>query len=208
MAAATITVLNSRDAGEFAIKTTWDNSPVNHDAVRITLSADPKGCRIDVVAPFFDSPPAPSVPAGQPCPELWEYEVVETFFLNDREQYLEVELCPHGQHLVLLLNGRRKMVQDELPLEFKSQVVGSEWHGSAVVPFSYLPPNVAKFNAFAIHGAGEGRVYEALFPALQQHSSPDFHRLEYFQPINLGLVSSSLTSSVPSELWNKYPPVV
>ncbi|CAH2300949.1 Hypothetical predicted protein, partial [Pelobates cultripes] len=49
--------------------------------------------------------PPPGEP-GQPFDGLWDYEVVESFFLNSKTtQYLEVELCPHGQHLVLLLCG-------------------------------------------------------------------------------------------------------
>jgi hypothetical protein len=31
--------------------------------------------------------------------------VVEAFFLNQEDQYLELEFGPHGQHLMLLLQG-------------------------------------------------------------------------------------------------------
>ena len=31
------------------------------------------------------------------------------------------------------------------------------WEGTATIPASYLPPNITRFNAYAIHGAGEGR---------------------------------------------------
>ncbi|XP_076468177.1 UPF0462 protein C4orf33 homolog [Babylonia areolata] len=191
---------------EFHIQMTWDNRPVDHQPVQIQLSEDPQGCRINVEAPFFNSPSPPPAPSGAPCPQLWDYEVVETFFLNDKEQYLEVELCPHGQHLVLLLNGRKNIVQDQLPLDFKCEVTAAagKWHGSAVVPASYLPPSVTRFNAYAIHGEGESRTYEALYPATQQYPYPDFHRLQYFGEINLGSISSSLVSASVSDVWGQH----
>ena len=37
--------------------------------------------------------------------------MVEAFFLNHKDQYLEVEFGPHGQHIVLLLDGRRNAVK-------------------------------------------------------------------------------------------------
>ena len=54
--------------------------------------------------------------------------------------------------------------QDKLPLEFKATIDGCQWRGEAIIPASYFPPNVSKFNAYAIHGEGSGRVYESLYP--------------------------------------------
>ena len=39
------------------------------------------------------------------------YKVVEAFFLNSEDRYLEVEFGPHGQHIALLLDGRRNAVK-------------------------------------------------------------------------------------------------
>ncbi|KAL8587656.1 hypothetical protein ACOMHN_045345 [Nucella lapillus] len=192
---------------EFTIHSTWDNKPVDHEPVQVRLTGDPQGCRVDVTAPFFNSPSPPSVPSGKPCPQLWDFEVVEAFFLNDKEQYLEVELCPHGQHLLLLLNGRRNIVQEQLPLDFKAEITGQKWHGSAVIPVSYLPPSVTRFNAYAIHGEGDSRTYEALYPATQSYEYPDFHRIQYFGAVDLGSISPSLASDVVSDVWSPYPPV-
>ena len=63
--------------------------------------------------------------------------------------------------------------QEQLALDFQCRISGSGWRGSAVVPQSYLPPAVTRFNAFAIHGEGEKRVYEALYPARKHHDQPD-----------------------------------
>ncbi|XP_064918169.1 UPF0462 protein C4orf33 homolog isoform X2 [Columba livia] len=107
---------------EFRIKHTWDGLPVSHEPVTIGLKSDNAGLLMEVNAPFFNDPPAPLGEPGKPCSRLWDYEVVEAFFLSDRtEQYLEVELCPHGQHLLLLLSGKRRVWKEELPLEFEEK---------------------------------------------------------------------------------------
>uniref|UniRef100_A0A8C0XG34 Uncharacterized protein n=1 Tax=Castor canadensis TaxID=51338 RepID=A0A8C0XG34_CASCN len=95
---------------DFKIEHTWDGFPVGHQPVSVRLSPGEGGVVMEVSAPFFNDPPAPLGEPGKPFNELWDYEVVEAFFLNDvAEQYLEVELCPHGQHLVLLLSGRKNV---------------------------------------------------------------------------------------------------
>ncbi|XP_053797467.1 UPF0462 protein C4orf33 homolog isoform X1 [Vidua chalybeata] len=169
---------------EFRIKHTWDGLPVSHEPVTIGLRPDNAGLLMEVRAPFFNDPPAPPGEPGKPFDGLWDYEVVEAFFLSDRtEQYLEVELCPHGQYLLLLLAGRRKAwKQEELPLEFEVTRMKTKWEGKALLPWSYFPPCTDKFNAFAIHGSGEERKYEALYPVpphqLQEGQEPDL--LFYF----------------------------
>ncbi|KAK6056404.1 hypothetical protein COOONC_06091 [Cooperia oncophora] len=98
--------------------------------------------------------------------ELWEYEVVEFFFANNRDQYIEVEVGPHGHWLCLLFDGIRKPFNngEELELEISNKFVGSMWHCEFEIPLAYLPGNITKFNSFAIHGTGNERVYEALNP--------------------------------------------
>jgi len=51
-----------------------------------------------------------------------------------------------------------------LNLTYSAVISGTSWKGTAVIPWEYLPPNVEKFNAYAIHGSGKDRVYESLFP--------------------------------------------
>ena len=60
---------------EFQITKTWNGSEINHASIFISLSVrEGKGLQVDVKAPFFNSPPAPNSPAGQPCDQLWDYE--------------------------------------------------------------------------------------------------------------------------------------
>ncbi|KAK3719846.1 hypothetical protein RRG08_040148 [Elysia crispata] len=196
------------DAGTrtFAIRTTWNGDCVKHEPIKISLrpSAD-GGAVINVLGPFFNSPTKPNGPPGEPFSHLWDYEVVEAFFLNDKNQYLEVELCPHGQHLLLMLKGMRNTVKDELPLTtYKSKIEGDRWMGEAVIPREYFPPGVTKFNAYAIHGEDEDRIYEALYPSGKTYDVPDFHRLHYFQPINMHEVLHNFQPNEVSNLWRPY----
>uniref|UniRef100_A0AAA9TF59 Chromosome 17 C4orf33 homolog n=1 Tax=Bos taurus TaxID=9913 RepID=A0AAA9TF59_BOVIN len=172
---------------DFKIEHTWDGFPVKHEPVFVRLNPGDRGVMMEVSAPFFNDPPAPLGEPGKPFNQLWDYEVVEAFFLNDvTEQYLEVELCPHGQHLVLLLSGRRNVWKQGLDLSFRVSRGETKWEGSASIPWSYFPPNVTKFNSFAIHGSKDERSYEALYPVpqheLQQGQKPDLFLYPWDSP--------------------------
>jgi hypothetical protein len=59
-------------------------------------------------------------------------------------------------------------------MTYDSTIKGDTWQGNAVIPSSYFPPRVSRFNAYAIHGSGSGRTYEALYPAPEgKHADPD-----------------------------------
>ncbi|XP_068798169.1 UPF0462 protein C4orf33 homolog isoform X2 [Struthio camelus] len=191
---------------EFTVQHTWDGIPVSHEPVMVSLKSGNAGLLMEVSAPFFNDPPAPLGEPGKPFSGLWDYEVVEAFFLSDRtEQYLEVELCPHGQHLLLLLSGRRRVWKEKLPLEFEVTRMETKWEGKAVLPWNYFPPCTNKFNAFAIHGSGAERKYEALHPVpqheLQEGQKPDFHRLEFFKQLNLKGLMGENWKQPESEIW-------
>ncbi|KAA0184871.1 hypothetical protein HAZT_HAZT003779, partial [Hyalella azteca] len=176
----------------------------------ITLEGFEAGVEMNVTAPFFNDP-EPNGPAGKPFPVLFNYEVVEMFFLNDANEYLEVELGPWGQHLVLLLKGERNAIRKELPLDYivTTRTAGTNgqpgtWHGSALIPPGYFPPNVTRVNAFAIHGQDDERTYEALYPAPTNDPNfpqADFHRLELFKPIDFKFLVVDNTKY--SDLWRE-----
>ena len=57
-------------------------------------------------------------------------------------------------------------MQDKLAIDLVTQKHSSgTWQGTGYIPYSYFPPSVTKFNAFAIHGEGTNRIYEALYPS-------------------------------------------
>ncbi|XP_062420686.1 UPF0462 protein C4orf33 homolog isoform X1 [Pungitius pungitius] len=191
---------------QFVIQHTWDSDPVNHDPIRIHFSPGQGGLKIEMFGPFFNDPAAPAGPPSQPFPGLWDYEVVESFFLDSTtENYLEVEFCPHGQHLILLLSEVGKAFQQQLPMVFNATITGDRWMGEALLPWSYFPPNINKMNSYAIHGSGEKRTYEALYPIPKEEivegQKPNFHRLEYFQDFSLQSIMGEGWIQPESDLW-------
>ncbi|XP_033743396.1 UPF0462 protein C4orf33 homolog [Pecten maximus] len=194
---------------EFSITTTWDSQPVDHPPVKITLSRHVGGndVNIHVDAPFFNDPPNPGGPAGQPFPKLYNYEVVEAFFLNDQDDYLEVELSPHGQHLLLMLRGERNAVKQQLPISYTASIHGNKWEGNAIVPGRYFPRDVTKFNAYAIHGTDPNRVYESLYPVpAGKYQAADFHKLGYFRSIDFqSILPDNHGDNYHSDEWSSIP---
>jgi hypothetical protein len=147
------------------------------------LSRDAEALCIEVDAPYFGDP-LPTAPPG-PTERLWEYEVSELFIADEAEHYLEVELAPHGHHLVLELAGVRNVVRSRLPIDYSvriERVSGAlRYYGSARMPWHYVPGSAARANAYLIHGQGTARRYHAhAKTAATAGEAPDFHRLERF----------------------------
>jgi len=193
---------------EFVITKEWESSDIDHNPIHIKFVRENQGknkaVRFIVDAPFFNDPDAPDGPPGESFNKLWNYEVVEAFFLADDEKYLEVELCPHGQHLNLLLDGTRNAIKIGLAMQFHSTIKGDHWHGEAIIPEEYFPPRVTKFNAYAIHGSGLNRTYESLYPTPNGlFIFPDFHRLDYFQEIDFKVVLPTNQSPLLSSVWKE-----
>ena len=176
----------------YKILNTWNGGGITHQPIELHLESDindPTGIRFTVkYAPFFNNTPPPSDP-GEPFMGLWDYEVVEAFFLNDKDEYLEVEVAPGGQHIVLLLAGQRNTIRHSLPMRTSTYISGDSWSGYATIPGEYLPFNVTKFNAYAIYNdENNDRIYEALYPADKNASAPDFHALQYFKSIDMNSI--------------------
>jgi hypothetical protein len=174
----------------YSIINLWNSYPIpDHRFIEITLSStdDKEHLFVEINAPFYNDPAPPSPPPPGPYPGLYNYEVVEIFFLNSStNHYIELEFAPHGQYLVILLTARRQTFKQLLPLpdytiEFPSS---DRWIGRVHIPRSLFPSHIDRFNAYGIHGQGDNRTYEALYPAPKDSKQPDFHRLELFQPIN------------------------
>lgn len=161
------------------IKALWDGSPAAPgEEYALTLREKGADILITLEAPYFGDP-SPPHPPGR-TPELWNYEVVEVFILGEGERYTEVELGPGGHYLALKLEGRRNIIEDNIPLKLSVSIdeERGRWEGRARIHGSYLPPKPWKVNAFAIHGEGDKRRY--LAHAKAGGESPDFHDLEGF----------------------------
>lgn len=188
----------------FSINSEWNGAPINHAPIVFQISAqDSRNVLVSVSGPFFNDPGPPPCAAGSACDGLWNYEVAEVFFLGKNEKYLEVELSPHGQHLLLLLNGVRKPFLDKVPIEYTAKIdrTKNTWNGTAIIPIDYLPPHVGRINAYAIHGSGVNRRYESLYPASADVSDPDFHRLEFFKPFDFKAMFSLSWEKPKSPFW-------
>ena len=78
--------------------------------------------------------------------------------------YLELEFGPHGQHLGLVLHGVRNAIKHSFPMQYHAHINEKDksWTGKAVVPKKYFPSGVNKFNAYAINGQDENRIYNQI----------------------------------------------
>ncbi len=164
---------------DIAIRQTWDGRPCEPaEVVGVRLELGREALDVFVEAPSFDDP-APEAPPGALW-GLWGFEVVEVFLLGDSARYLEVELGPHGHHLILSLEGRRQIVGRHEPLSCHVTRHDGRWSGHLRLARSLLPETLRAFNAYAIHGLGDARRYLAAHPV--PGDQPDFHRLEHFAP--------------------------
>lgn len=158
---------------------TWDGHLLPPDArtsLRLGWAGD--DLRIEVDAPYSGDPPPPGPPG--PLEGLWEHEVVELFVLGPGDRYTEIELGPHGHHLVLQLEGVRNAVARALPIAFAARLEGARWRGEATIGRAWLPERPIRCNAYRIHGAASLRRYEAMVAV--PGDRPDFHRPDRFAP--------------------------
>ena len=209
----------------YNITTLWNGTAVDHEEfVSVSLSVDDASQDLVVTfsGPFWNNLTPEDRPALQNdthCPtrpynELWKYEVAEIFFLNDEDEYLEIEINPQGKYLLILLDGYRTTRLSLLPLfpdgvEWENDCYALQqdcrWTSSAIIPKRYMPANVNKFNAYAIHhDCRDEPVYESLFPVDPVEDNvtrPDFHYLPAFEPISLSSIGYA-QSGDKSQLWS------
>lgn len=180
---------------ELVVGSTWDGAPLPPDERAVVqLDARPDGLLVRGLAPWAGDPP-PTTPPG-PTPGLWEHEVLELFLVGDDGRYLEVELGPHGHHLVLQLADVRRPAASELPLSLRVARVGAYWLVEAHLPRFWLPRSVVRANAFHIHGPRGARAYRAATPLPGER--PDFHQPTRFAPVRLPAAPAT-----PREAWDR-----
>lgn len=169
------------------VSSTWNGSVLCKGAqASITLKPQQHEILLRVSAPFHDDPP-PDAPVGS-TDKLWEHEVVELFISGDvdeegRVPYIEIEMSPHGHHLVLEFLGQRHRVKVHSDVDYTAVIDGKRWFGDMKVPRGWLPKGALRCNAYSIRGQGRSRGYFAMKP--MGGKQPDFHRLEFFAPLSL-----------------------
>lgn len=114
-----------------------------------------QGLLITAKAPKFSVEHQPNVPTGTRFDGLWEFDVLEIFFVGEGEKYLEIELGTAGHYLVLSFDGIRRRVNDFYDKSFDHNFVRND-DGSTVstilIPNDILPPVITRANAFVIGG--------------------------------------------------------
>jgi hypothetical protein len=161
---------------ELAIEQDWSGRALRRaECNLVELRRTAGTLEIMVDARFADDVPPP--PPAASTEGLWHYEVVEVFVAADATagtSYTEIELSPHGHHLVLRFDAIRRRVAEHLPLSFTSSICGARWKGHATLALEHLPPPPWRANAFAVRGAAPRRRYLAAVPL--PGDRPDFHQ--------------------------------
>lgn len=177
--------MGPRMSTDLRIDREWDGTPAHAgESVLVRLVDGGDTLDVHVDAPYYGDPP-PDAPVG-PLWGLWDHEVVELFVVGvgQPEPYLEVEVGPHGHHLVILLDGARTAITARmLPLDFEAEIRGDRWVGIARIPRDYIPFGAFRANAYSIHGVGDQRRYLASSPV--PGDGPDFHRIAFFPEVQI-----------------------
>ena len=162
------------------IKYEWDGTPLPpSDYIYIEIELQEDGLTFQVSAPCFeDHKPPIKIDSEKGTWELWNFEVVELFFVGENGEYTEVEVCRHGHHLVLQLDSPRSIVQKEIPMQWLPDNAGDSWYGFGLLEYQWLPKQVVRFNAFAIHTTSGKRRYCCHTPL--PGPQPDFHQPDRF----------------------------
>ena len=155
----------------FTIAQTWEGVLVQpEDRVHVDIAIwNNDRLQIEIIAPFYKKNASPTDEVklqGQPPTwKLWEYDVVEIFFVCANGNYIETEFGPHGHYLILELDAPRKIVRRDIICNYKTKFFGSRWKGFAEIPLSVFPDNIEKINLFAIFGYSQQTEY--IFKAIQ-----------------------------------------
>lgn len=133
----------------------WDGTlcPDERLHAEIWVTKVAKGLRIRVMAPELENQKIPDAARESRVDELWNYDVVELFFVGKDGKYLEVELGAGGHYLILGFKGVRELENDykEFVTDIRySQSVPGTWQSGITIPWEMLPKELASFNAFAI----------------------------------------------------------
>lgn len=157
----------------------WNGEPaLPAERGEVVFSLDPAGLSVEITARFHGDKPPASTPGRTDT--LWEYEVIELFLANEAGHYLELEFSPHGHYLALQFSGIRQLHRQDIPVSFQASIIGEAWHGAARLEASFLPAQLNRANAYAMHGQGQCRRFLAAFAV--PGPRPDFHQPQFFQP--------------------------
>ena len=163
---------------ELPLRCAWNGAPLLDPHLRgfLGLSVDRDELCVRGGLPDPEPGPAPDAPPRSRVANLWEYDVVELFWVGPEGRYLEIELGAHGHFLVLSFSGPREREDDHEDfapfVEHRRDDAG--WVTGLRVPWALLPHPLEALGAFALaRGA-----YVSAYPLPGR--TPDFHQPHAF----------------------------
>jgi len=175
---------NVPDSLYFEIDKLWDGRLCANEALHaeVWITKREAGLEVRVHAPQLSNQRIPDAPHDTRVDGLWDYDVVELFFVGDDGTYTEVELGPGGNYLVLQFDGIRHRSNDWEGREFdhrNSTSTPGTWQSIIQLPWDTLPRHIVRANAFLVM---DGK-YLAWNPI--PGDKPDFHQPDTFPDVSI-----------------------
>lgn len=172
------------DSLYFKIDKMWNGDPCGDESLHAEAWVMKKqtGLEVRVHAPLRDGQRVPDAPRDTRVDGLWEYDVIELFFVGEDGTYTEVEIGPGGHYLVLSFSDVRQRSNDYAGREFNhrnASATPGTWQSVIQLPWDVLPGKIAKVNAFVISG-GHHLAWSAVPGA-----EPDFHQPAAFPDVQV-----------------------
>jgi hypothetical protein len=158
------------------IASTWNGIDLHESQIaEAELLSHSGAMTIRIDAPFANDP-APPIPSGR-CDGLWNFEVVEFFFVARDHHYLEIEVGPFGHYLVIEHSAIRQRQADQIRLHVSNTSRHAQrWRTEVSLSHPLFMQPLVALNAFRISGPEHARSYFAAFPC--GGDAPDFHRID------------------------------
>ncbi len=177
-------VIPKKGETRLTVERQWDGSPCPDALVRaeVSLAQTREGVRVHVRAPALADARIPAMPTGTRVANLWEYDVVEVFFVGPGHQYLELELGAGGHWLLLSFDEirHRSNEHEHLALKVDWKQEAGIWMSETVIPLNLIPKPFRALNAFVIARG----FFLAMSPV--SGAEPDFHQPDKYPEARLG----------------------
>lgn len=175
---------NEPDSLYFTVNAMWDGSPCGDERLHaeVWITKKQAGLSIRVHAPQLEGQSVPNAPVDTRVEGLWNFDVVELFFVGEDGKYTEVEIGAGGNYLVLAFDGVRQRSNDFAGREFDhrhSSTTPGTWQTAMTIPWDALPEKIMRMNAFVIAGGH----HLAMSPV--PGTEPDFHQPDVFPEVTV-----------------------
>jgi hypothetical protein len=148
----------------------------------VSLSKVAEGVLVYVRGPMLYEQQIPDSPIGERVDGLWEFDVIEVFFVGPGHQYLELELGAGGHWLALgfdRIRHRSHEYKNFNPIVRYEKRSDKTWSSRIVLPWRMIPENLRALNACAIM-AGQCLSLTPL-----SGEKPDFHQPDSFSSVSI-----------------------